>query len=383
MQNYFYRDQEGREIGPLDLATLAKFRSAGVVSADTLIRATDSTDWKPCREIIADAPVAPTATPQPTSLPAGRQSIWPVIALVAIVGFLIYARQKDNSRPMDAIPEKKTTFQKIVFTEPQYGSTITLISETGCEIKKGNQIFLAEYTRQENKLRVIERALGTASVDYFDILPEGLRQSDTGEMYLLPEPLKRYQDQVRAAQEAEQARQIAAKLEQENQAAELRKRLIASRDAVMQDVRQFLSKGTVFNGTYYSEFKGLGEKRNDPNLPYQVTITGGLTIDHNANTSDPLDENFRIPAHFKWLGDIEPLSPFGTTFQKAMQEYDGMFMGEVRKNNGTGMNAQWGVTMKYFISVKSLEWISGEGGSTWDGTQFKGNRKAAISLLKP
>lgn len=100
MQNYFYRDQEGREIGPLDLATLAKFRSAGVVSADTPIRATDSTDWKPCREIIAEVTASPSVT-SPQSVPpargsGGRKNQWVIYALVVIavvigIRFVLFA----------------------------------------------------------------------------------------------------------------------------------------------------------------------------------------------------------------------------------------------------------------------------------------------------
>jgi hypothetical protein len=110
MQNYFYRDKEGRDIGPLDLVTLSKFRKAGVLDGDTPVRTSDSAEWKPCREIIADTPVASSATPQPAALPAGRQSIWAIIALVAIVVFLIYAGQKDDSRqPRQGIGSPKTT----------------------------------------------------------------------------------------------------------------------------------------------------------------------------------------------------------------------------------------------------------------------------------
>jgi hypothetical protein len=58
MQSYFYRDQTGREIGPLTLDALAKLRFAGVLNDETQVRLADSAEWKPCREIVAAPPGA-------------------------------------------------------------------------------------------------------------------------------------------------------------------------------------------------------------------------------------------------------------------------------------------------------------------------------------
>jgi len=115
----------------------------------------------------------------------------------------------DRDKPVSNIPEKKSSFQKIIFTQPQSESTITLISETECEIANRGEILLAEYSRQDNKLRVVTRALGQASVTYLEILPEGLRDPSSGKVYLLPEPLIKFREQMRIAQEAEATRQRA------------------------------------------------------------------------------------------------------------------------------------------------------------------------------
>jgi type II secretion system protein G len=64
-QDYFYRDKEGREIGPLALDALAKCRLAGVLDGDTPVRTADSTEWRPCREVIADPQPPPSAPPSP------------------------------------------------------------------------------------------------------------------------------------------------------------------------------------------------------------------------------------------------------------------------------------------------------------------------------
>jgi type II secretion system protein G len=93
-QEYFYRDKEGRGIGPLALDALAKFRLAGVLGGDTPVRAADSADWKPCRDIIADAPASPPATPAPTAPAFGGSSTsrmkWVIVVLAAIAVVLVF-----------------------------------------------------------------------------------------------------------------------------------------------------------------------------------------------------------------------------------------------------------------------------------------------------
>jgi TPR repeat protein len=95
MQDYFYRDKAGREIGPLALDTLAKFRSAGVLDGDTPVRAGDSAEWKPYRNIIADAPALPPAAqptaPQPGALVPGASGRWRTKwVLVALAGLALF-----------------------------------------------------------------------------------------------------------------------------------------------------------------------------------------------------------------------------------------------------------------------------------------------------
>jgi len=102
MQNYYYRDPQGREIGPINLTTMAKFRSAGVVTADTPIRATDSTEWKPCREIISESQPCSAAAAQPSRPPAKRRNISLLLILVAAaVGVAVYFGHRTDTKPAD------------------------------------------------------------------------------------------------------------------------------------------------------------------------------------------------------------------------------------------------------------------------------------------
>ena len=181
--------------------------------------------------------------------------------------------------------------------------------------------------------------------------------------------------EVRAAQiEQERQRQT-----EEERVAELTRRRTASRDAVVQDVRNFLARGSVFNATYFSLW---AYQHKDSNLPFQITITDDLTVKENTNGRDPLDQRFEVPAHFKWLGDTETLS--SSSWGGEIKEHDGMFVGEVNCDNTTGRKPGWRVTMKYCVRDKSQGgyWDGREGGSTWNGTQFEGNSKSAIKLLK-
>ena len=55
--------------------------------------------------------------------------------LVLLVGWTLVGCGRDN--PASSIPNRKSHFERTVFTEPKYGNTITLISDKECEIKQG------------------------------------------------------------------------------------------------------------------------------------------------------------------------------------------------------------------------------------------------------
>ena len=154
----------------------------------------------------------------------------------------------------------------------------------------------------------------------------------------------------------------------------------ASRDTVLQDVRKFLSKGSVFRGTYFSRW---AYQHRNPNLRFQVTIAGDLTIKNSDNASQPLNQKFEVPAHFKWLGDTETLS--NSSWGGDVKEHDGMFLGDVSIDNVAGTNPGWRVTMKYCVRDYGHGgyWDGREDGSTWNGAQFVGNGRSAIALRKP
>ena len=91
MKNYFYRDKFGKEIGPLNLTTLAQLRFAGILNDDTPVRPTDFEKWMPCREVIAapSAPAQPAPT-QPMNVGTAKTPIPPFLVVLIIIGALIY-----------------------------------------------------------------------------------------------------------------------------------------------------------------------------------------------------------------------------------------------------------------------------------------------------
>jgi hypothetical protein len=57
----------------------------------------------------------------------------------------------------------------------------------------GGTILLADYSRQENKLRIGTRVGVTDAVNYFEIFQDGIRSPNNGPVFLLPEALKKIQ----------------------------------------------------------------------------------------------------------------------------------------------------------------------------------------------
>ena len=86
---YFYKDPSGREIGPLPLAALAQLRLTKVLGDETPVRASDSEEWKPCREIIAapesesDPGQALQPEPRQASVPWSKYS-WSLFVVVML-----------------------------------------------------------------------------------------------------------------------------------------------------------------------------------------------------------------------------------------------------------------------------------------------------------
>ena len=168
--------------------------------------------------------------------------------LILLVGWTLVGCGRDN--PVSSIPERKSHFERTIFTEPKYGNTITLISDKECEIKQGRDILLAGYSRQDNKLRVVMQALGTSTVTYYEISPDGLRDSNSGEVFLLLEPLNKWREQARLAKEAEETRERAAR-----QAEEARK--LAVKQAILD---RFVDNG---DGTLTDAKTGLMWTKNE------------------------------------------------------------------------------------------------------------------------
>ena len=115
--------------------------------------------------------------------------------------FLCLLTGCDKNRSIPAIPDNKPAFPKITFTEPESGMTISLISETECEIANGEYIRLSEYSRQGDKLRVVNRSGGAATVSYLELLPDGLRVDE--KVFLLPEPLTKSRIATHSSKNAE------------------------------------------------------------------------------------------------------------------------------------------------------------------------------------
>lgn len=116
MANYYYLDKTGREIGPFDLATLTKFRQAGVLSSETSVRPADSKEWKPCRELVPDfAPIitaGATAQPNASNTANGVYKI-----LLVIAAIIIFITWQTNNAKQSAPDDKEKQFQNSIKSE--------------------------------------------------------------------------------------------------------------------------------------------------------------------------------------------------------------------------------------------------------------------------
>ena len=114
--NYFYRDAENREIGPLPLPALAQLRQAGVLSDSTLVRAETGAEWVECRTIIAadttssantvvlpgsGSPSAPATSGNARLL--GRYC-WSVYAVALLCFLLPFVELSSLQRPIASLP---------------------------------------------------------------------------------------------------------------------------------------------------------------------------------------------------------------------------------------------------------------------------------------
>jgi len=333
--------------------------------------------------------------------PSDSRVYFGYLRLLVICAFVCFLSSCDRGPALF----NKSNPQSNFFTEPTCNKTIRLISKTECEIKVGHDTFLAGYTQEGNKLRIVERAMGTDMVIYFDIVSDGLRDvSSPSDIYLLPDALKKHQDCERAAKIAEEKRQEEmreASIRRQNfvrqqflkREADLKERLILSRDAVMKDVKKFLFRGAVFTADYASRW---GYQHKNPNLPFQVIITGDPVIENfdydeqrngfsknSQRGAGDVDQVFAVPAHFRWLGETETLSP--SSWGGKIMDYDGMFIGGIKAQNKNSPNPVWRVTMKYCIQDHSFpqKWVSRDDGCIWNGSQFEGKGQSAVKLIKP
>lgn len=103
-EKYFYKDSAGHEIGPFPYETLAKLRTTGVLGDETPVRTGESSEWRPCREIVRTAETVhsqmPTSPgPSPPLSPAAKRGIGIGICLVILAAVAYWVNAYRSSRP--------------------------------------------------------------------------------------------------------------------------------------------------------------------------------------------------------------------------------------------------------------------------------------------
>lgn len=197
------------------------------------------------------------------------------IILFASYVFLLIGCKR--STPQATIPNTDhSTFPRQTFVTVAGSDQITLISPNECEIGGGREILLGEYSRQGDKLRLVLKAMGTNVVQYYDITPEGLRDSRSGQTFLTPELAAKERQRLRqAADDAERARvaaeQAKQKAERERMDAAERQHAIALKELEAR-LTPLVRKGQKFKASF------------SKTLPYQITAQEDLQRETKDNS---------------------------------------------------------------------------------------------------
>lgn len=96
-------------------------------------------------------------------------------------------QKSPSTSPAIAIaPPEVPKFERIRYSAVNGTTVIELISPHDLEYKKGDKIFLCQYTRESGQLRIVVEAAGSKTVDYFNEGPEGLTSAEGARLYLPP-----------------------------------------------------------------------------------------------------------------------------------------------------------------------------------------------------
>ena len=113
MKTYFYRDNSGKEIGPLDFDALGKLRLAGVLNDNTLVRSENSTEWKSLWELLP--PLSASQIPVKFSK---KSANWTWAGLLIAIIIVLIASHASNPNVQHAA-EAEQAFRKQIESDPQ------------------------------------------------------------------------------------------------------------------------------------------------------------------------------------------------------------------------------------------------------------------------
>ena len=79
MQKFYFKSNDGEEYGPISASDVREWQNQGRMNNESLVRYSNSRDWKPLSDFSELNSPTPTPTPTPTSAPAqqGGQDFQP------------------------------------------------------------------------------------------------------------------------------------------------------------------------------------------------------------------------------------------------------------------------------------------------------------------
>ncbi|MCF7785852.1 MAG: sel1 repeat family protein [Prosthecobacter sp.] len=281
-------------------------------------------------------------------------SVRSILSVITISFLVSCGRENVES----TLPDKKTNFQQKVFAETGSDKSITLISETECEINQGGgNIFLAEYSRQGDKLRIVAHIAGASVVMYFDFIDQGLRDSNTGQVLLLPDALARARAQIQAARDAEIAQQQRARQmeieRRQQQVKAYQDKCMALRDKGMKVIRDFFANGSIINADYMPDhYRGV-----------QFVITLTSEVSFVAAGNDPYDQTFVVYGTTRWISG-----------NKDSITRKGRFSGNVIVQRDRNNNSEATLAVEVAFGTErdgTVNGIDEDQKTPWNGTEFR------------
>jgi hypothetical protein len=186
MANYTVRVPNGKEYGPVDLATVKKWHTEGRIGKDALVWEEGAPEWVPLARVLESESVtrpvrrpSPAAEPRPAARPRPRATTSPTSGVILLVGSLIAVTAGVGVLLAYGLPilQRRRALAEIQqYTSPERRFADNELG-LAVELPEGWWMLLPESSlvvAPEARLKLAEPALGAFAVLTVEALPHGM-----------------------------------------------------------------------------------------------------------------------------------------------------------------------------------------------------------------